>query len=250
MKWLIGICELVTLLMLLSGCNNAQTVPITERSVALSEKESVQESTANDESIAKQTGISIKADTKSESASDTKAARGVTDEAEYDMESDIASALEAKSDASTEAKEDTSDTVSTEENAEILETDSNGIVKLEFKDMYSGSSSSRGLVFSDRFSSMDGKTMQISGYMAPPLKPVFNFFVLSKEPMSICPFCSTDADWPEDIMVVYVEEGAKSVANDTLLTVTGRLELGSYTDEETGFVSQARIYAEKIEHNR
>lgn len=127
---------------------------------------------------------------------------------------------------------------------------SDGPAVLSFDDMYASASSSRGLQFSEAFSSMNGKTVQLSGYMAPPLKPVFNFFVLSKQPMSICPFCSTDADWPEDIVAVYVEEGAKSVANDTLLTITGRLELGSYTDEETGFVSQARIYADEITHNR
>lgn len=123
-------------------------------------------------------------------------------------------------------------------------------VTLNFDTMYSSGSSSRGLQFSEEFQSMDGKTVQISGYMAPPLKPVFSFFVLSKQPMAICPFCSSDADWPEDIVAVYVEDSTKSVANDTLLTVTGTLELGSYTDEETGFVSQARIYAESIVHNR
>lgn len=125
-----------------------------------------------------------------------------------------------------------------------------GITVLSFSDMYAAASSSRGLQFSDAFAAMDGQTVQIAGYMAPPLKPVFSFFVLSKQPMSICPFCSTDADWPADIVAVYVEEGARSVANDTLLTITGTLELGSYTDEETGFVSQARIYADRIENNR
>lgn len=123
--------------------------------------------------------------------------------------------------------------------------------ELSFSDMYSLSGgASRGLQFSDSFLAMDGKTVKISGYMAPPLKPKFNFFVLSKQPMSICPFCSSDADWPEDIVAVYVETETKTVANDTLLTVTGVLELGSYTDEDTGFVSQARIYATSIDHNR
>lgn len=134
--------------------------------------------------------------------------------------------------------------------SEAREEDSGEIAVLSFQDMYASASGSRGLQFSEAFTSMEGKTVQISGYMAPPLKPVFDFFVLSKQPMAICPFCSTDADWPEDILVVYAEEGAKSVANDALLTITGRLELGSYTDEETGFVSQARIYAEEIAHNR
>lgn len=136
-----------------------------------------------------------------------------------------------------------------EESGETAWSTSKEPVVLSFHDMYSSTSSSRGLQFSEAFVSMDGKTVQLSGYMAPPLKPVFQFFVLSRQPMSICPFCSSDADWPEDIVVVYVEEGTKSVANDTLLTITGRLVLGSYTDEETGFISQARIYADEIQHN-
>ncbi len=124
------------------------------------------------------------------------------------------------------------------------------IQELKFSDMYEVGNSSRGLRFSDHFKSLDGQQVKMNGFMAPPLKPVFNFFVLSKEPMAICPFCSSDADWPADIVAVYVEKGTKSVSNDSLLTIVGRLELGSFTDEETGFVSQARIYAEEIIHNR
>lgn len=116
--------------------------------------------------------------------------------------------------------------------------------------MYEVGNSSRGLRFSDHFKSLDGQQVKMNGFMAPPLKPVFNFFVLSKEPMAICPFCSSDADWPADIVAVYVDKGTKSVSNDSLLTIVGRLELGSFTDKETGFVSQARIYAEEIIHNR
>ncbi|MDD7401201.1 MAG: hypothetical protein SPK23_03005 [Eubacteriales bacterium] len=124
------------------------------------------------------------------------------------------------------------------------------VQELKFSDMYEVGNSSRGLRFSDHFKSLDGQQVKMNGFMAPPLKPVFNFFVLSKEPMAICPFCSSDADWPADIVAVYVDKGTKSVSNDSLLTIVGRLELGSFTDKETGFVSQARIYAEEIIHNR
>lgn len=142
-------------------------------------------------------------------------------------------------------------TASETEQSETVLSESSEITELHFSDMYDTSAAaSRGLTFSEAFLAMDGKTVRISGYMAPPLKPKFNFFVLSKQPMSICPFCSSDADWPEDIVAVYVETETRSVANDTLLTVTGRLELGSCTDEDTGFVSQARIYATSIDHNR
>ena len=62
---------------------------------------------------------------------------------------------------------------------------------LAFDELYAGVSS-RGLVLSDKLSRLDGKTVTIQGFMAPPLKPTINFFVLTAVPMSICPFCSTD----------------------------------------------------------
>jgi hypothetical protein len=130
------------------------------------------------------------------------------------------------------------------------QADTGEIQELKFSEMYEVGNSSRGLRFSEHFKSLDGQMVKMQGFMAPPLKPVFNFFVLSKDPMAICPFCSSDADWPADIVAVYVEQGTKSVSNDSLLTIIGRLELGSFTDEDTGFVSQARIYAEEIIHNR
>lgn len=48
--------------------------------------------------------------------------------------------------------------------------------------------------------------MTISGYMAPPLTPTIRFFVLTEVPMSVCPFCSSDADWPDNIIVVKVDD--------------------------------------------
>ncbi|MHC1771869.1 MAG: hypothetical protein AB9907_09055 [Flexilinea sp.] len=119
-------------------------------------------------------------------------------------------------------------------------------VEIKFSEIYSGSSS-RGLKFSDLFLSLDGKKVSMKGYMAPPLKPSLTFFVLTREPMSICPFCSTDASWPEDIVLIYLPKPGETVPGDAVLKVTGLLELGSYTDPDTGFVSQARIYAEEIE---
>jgi len=82
--------------------------------------------------------------------------------------------------------------------------------------------------------------------MAPPLKPTLNFFVLTRVPMSICPFCSSDADWPWDIVLVYLNEPVTALPFDRSIRVEGRLELGTKTDEETGFVSLVRIYATRV----
>jgi len=99
----------------------------------------------------------------------------------------------------------------------------------------------RGLEFSDRLKSLASKNVAITGYMAPPLKAESQFFVLTREPLSICPFCQSDADWPLDIIVIYLKQASPLVSAGAQIHVTGRLEIGSYLDPETGFVSQLRI---------
>ena len=117
--------------------------------------------------------------------------------------------------------------------------------RITFKEMYSGASS-LGIVLSDKLKSLNGKTVEMQGFMAPPLKPTLNFFVLTSVPMSICPFCSTDSDWPDDIVVVYLKKPVLALPYDRPIRVTGTLELGSKTDAETGFVSLVRIRADKL----
>lgn len=75
--------------------------------------------------------------------------------------------------------------------------------ELSFDEIYSGWSAD-GLTFSDKTISLEGGTVTVSGYMAPPLTPTIHFFVLTEVPMSVCPFCSSDADWPDNIIVVKV----------------------------------------------
>ena len=111
---------------------------------------------------------------------------------------------------------------------------------LSFDDMYAGASA-EGLILSDTLKNANGTTVTMQGYMAPPLKPSINFFVLTQEPMAVCPFCSTDADWPSNIVVVYLENPGTALPYDPPITVTGTLSVGSYVDSETGFVSLVRI---------
>jgi hypothetical protein len=99
----------------------------------------------------------------------------------------------------------------------------------------------RGMEFSDRVRQLAGSAVGITGYMAPPLKAESNFFVLSSQPLSICPFCESDADWPVDIVVIYLRRVAPLTAAGARVTVTGRLEAGSWSDPDTGFVSLLRL---------
>lgn len=118
--------------------------------------------------------------------------------------------------------------------------------ELSFDEIYSAYSSD-GLTFSDKTLSLEGGAVTVSGYMAPPLTPTIHFFVLTEVPMSVCPFCSSDADWPDNIIVVKVDDPITALPYDTPITVTGTLEIGSETDEETGFVSQLRVHADSID---
>jgi hypothetical protein len=98
-----------------------------------------------------------------------------------------------------------------------------------------------GFQFSDRATSLRGREVRMTGYMAPPLKPESHFFVLTREPLAICPFCQSDADWPVDIVVVTLKAETPLVSAGQKVAVTGRLEIGSATDRDTGFVSQVRL---------
>ena len=111
---------------------------------------------------------------------------------------------------------------------------------LTFDEMYSGVSV-LGLQFSDKLKSLAGGPVAVRGFMAPPLKADAKFLVLTKEPVSLCPFCNSDQDWPDNIIVVHLSEKTEFVQNNRLIEVRGTLQVGSFTDEETGFVSLVRI---------
>jgi hypothetical protein len=98
-----------------------------------------------------------------------------------------------------------------------------------------------GFEFTDRVKSLNGTSVTLAGYMAPPLKAESAFFVLTRQPLAICPFCQSDADWPVDIVVVLLRAATPLVSAGRRVMVRGTLEIGSATDRETGFVSQIRI---------
>ena len=98
-----------------------------------------------------------------------------------------------------------------------------------------------GVTYSDRALALKGQPVRLRGFMAPPLKPESKFFVLTREPVSVCPFCASDAEWPVDIVVIYLKETLAPVNFAQRIEVEGRLEMGSWTDPHSGFVSQVRI---------
>jgi len=111
---------------------------------------------------------------------------------------------------------------------------------LRFEEMYKASGV-LGLEMSDKLTALNGRPVEILGFMAPPLKPEAAFFVLTHEPVSLCPFCNSDADWPSDIIVVYLRDGVRYTQTNRAIAVVGTLDIGSKLDTKTGFVSLVRL---------
>jgi hypothetical protein len=99
----------------------------------------------------------------------------------------------------------------------------------------------RGEEFSAVAKKLAGVEVEMRGYMAPPLKPEVNFFVLTELPTAVCPFCDSTAAWPDDIVVVFLRRRTRALDYDQLIKVQGTLEVGPHTDEATGFVSLVRL---------
>ncbi len=97
------------------------------------------------------------------------------------------------------------------------------------------------LKISARLEPLQSQSVSMRGFMAPPLKSESDFFVLTRLPMSVCPFCSSGMEWPADIVVVYLSKSAQALSPSQLISVTGKLDLGLKMDPNTAFVSLIRI---------
>ena len=95
--------------------------------------------------------------------------------------------------------------------------------------------------YSDLALDLEGLRLEVQGFMAPPLKADARFFVLTKMPMAVCPFCESEAEWPEDILAVYTKRIVRLIPYTVGIKVSGILELGGYRDEDTGFLSMVRL---------
>jgi hypothetical protein len=135
------------------------------------------------------------------------------------------------------------------ESTEVARASDANDARLLFTELYKGGSS-RGLVFSDKLVALHGKQVVMTGFMAPPLKPALDFFVLTRVPLSLCPFCASDAEWPEDIVFVRMPRGQTIQPTSATVRVTGQLDIGNKTDEATGFVSLVRIDADHVQVSR
>ena len=108
--------------------------------------------------------------------------------------------------------------------------------ELKFTELYT-----TGVELTPKARSLAGKEVTMSGFMAPPLKAEADFFVLTRVPMAVCPFCDSQMDWPDDIVLVKLDDIVSFMPFNRRISVTGRLEVGFIKDSETGFVSFVRL---------
>jgi hypothetical protein len=108
--------------------------------------------------------------------------------------------------------------------------------RVRFADLWS-----EGAEFSERARELAGKMVEMRGYMAPPLKSEVEFYVLTSTPMATCPFCDSEATWPRDIVLVMLARPLHAQAYNRAVSVSGILDIGTQTDEKTGFVSRVRL---------
>ena len=108
--------------------------------------------------------------------------------------------------------------------------------ELKFTELYT-----TGVELTPKAKSLAGKDVTMTGFMAPPLKAEADFFVLTRVPMAVCPFCDSQMDWPDDIVLVMLDDTVTFMPFNRRITVTGRLEVGFVKDAETGFVSFVRL---------
>ena len=107
---------------------------------------------------------------------------------------------------------------------------------IKMRDLYN-----KDLSFSDLALANVGKRIPVSGFMAPPLKAESVFFVLTKMPMAVCPFCEPGMPWPDDLLAIYAKRVIDVVPFNVPIVVDGVLELGDYVDPELGFYSKVRL---------
>ena len=92
-----------------------------------------------------------------------------------------------------------------------------------------------------KLNALNGKEVTLSGSMAPPLKAESDFFVLTRTPMAVCPFCDSEMDWPSDIVLAKCDGLVEVTPFNRRIVVDGKLAVGFEKDAATGFVSFVRL---------
>ena len=115
----------------------------------------------------------------------------------------------------------------------------------------SGSAEAKKLSFAESASletlkGLNGKAVTLTGYMAT-LSPLSGEYIyLMNLPYQSCPFCVPNTQQLANTMAVYAAKGSKFEYTDRPVQITGKLELGDFTDEY-GYTYNYRIVDAKYE---
>lgn len=99
---------------------------------------------------------------------------------------------------------------------------------------------------SNKFWDLNGKTVQIKGFMGEVLSFDKHWFLLIPQPGAECPFDNGDETYWNKIMIVYVPDSIKLRYTSGPLLITGRLDVGIKLDE-SGYKTMFRLYDASFE---
>ncbi|WP_244163064.1 hypothetical protein [Paenibacillus pectinilyticus] len=99
---------------------------------------------------------------------------------------------------------------------------------------------------SNKFWDMNGKTVQIKGFMGEVLSFDKHWFLLIPKPGAECPFDNGDETYWNKIMIVYVPDSIKLRYTSGPLLITGKLDVGIKLDE-SGYKTMFRLYDASFE---
>lgn len=99
---------------------------------------------------------------------------------------------------------------------------------------------------SEHFWDMNGKTVQIKGFMGEVLSFEKHWFLLIPKPGAECPFDNGDETYWNKIMIVYVPDDVKLRYTSGPLLITGKLDVGVKLDE-SGYKTMFRLYNASFE---
>ncbi|WP_246320008.1 hypothetical protein [Paenibacillus qinlingensis] len=99
---------------------------------------------------------------------------------------------------------------------------------------------------SNKFWDLNGKTVQIKGFMGEVLSFDKHWFLLIPKPGAECPFDNGDETYWNKIMIVYVPDSMKLRYTSGPLQLTGRLDVGIKLDE-SGYKTMFRLYDASFE---
>jgi hypothetical protein len=111
---------------------------------------------------------------------------------------------------------------------------------LSFKEIYA-TTGVIGLRLGDRAKELARRPVRIRGYMAPPIVDAADYFILTRSPALICPFCDPGSGWPDDVVLVQLERESRFVDPSHPIEVAGTFDIGAARDERTGTVRLVRL---------